>query len=71
MLLTKGREKDLKTEIQLAESVEDGRGQQLERSSIPWTERVLTEYPITSSVDIEPISFFSALGVLAEELLRL
>lgn len=73
VLLTKGREKDLKTEIQLAESVEAPvvKGQQLGKIVYTLDGEVLTEYPITSSVDIEPISFFSALGILAKELLRL
>ena len=41
VLLTKGREKDLKTEVKLSESVEApvAKGQQLEKLYIPWTAR--------------------------------
>ena len=73
VLLTKGREKDLKTEVKLSESVEApvAKGQQLGKIVYTLDGEVLTEYPITAAGDVEQISFFSALGILARELLRL
>lgn len=73
VLLTKGREKDLKTEVKLSESVEApvAKGQQLGKIVYTLDGEVLTEYPIIAAGDVEQISFFSALGILARELLRL
>lgn len=73
VLLTKGREKDLKTEVKLSESVEApvAKGQQLGKIVYTLDGEVLTEYPITAAGDVEQISFFSALGIIARELLRL
>lgn len=73
VLLTKDREKDLKTEVKLSESVEApvAKGQQLGKIVYTLDGEVLTEYPITAAGDVEQISFFSALGILARELLRL
>ena len=73
VLLTKGREKDLKTEVKLSESVEApvAKGQQLGKIVYTLDGEVLTEYPITAAGDVEQISFFSAFGILARELLRL
>ena len=64
VLLTKGREKDLKTEVKLSESVEApvAKGQQLGKIVYTLDGEVLTEYPITAAGDVEQISFFSALG---------
>ena len=47
------------------------KGQQLGKIVYTLDGEVLTEYPIIAAGDVEQISFFSALGILARELLRL